>query len=79
MDREAEALLQALIDKEEAEAGERGVEHWYYEHLAVLYHERGDIEAEIAALERYAGRQPASESLGAMMRERLATARRDGR
>ena len=38
--REAEILLEALIEKEEADADDGGVEHWYYEHLAVLYDER---------------------------------------
>ena len=75
MDREAEALLEALIDREEEEAGEKGVEHWYYEHLAVLYHERGEAENEIGVLERYAARPHASEKMSAMMAQRLAAAK----
>ena len=76
MDREAETLLQALIDREEGEAAGKGVEHWYYEHLAALYHERGDDGAEIEILERYGRQQPASEAMAAMMAQRLETAQR---
>jgi hypothetical protein len=75
MEREAETLLETLIDKEESEAGEMGVEHWYYEHLAVLHHERGDHDAEIRVLERYANQRHSSEKMAAMMAERLAAAR----
>ena len=74
-DRQAETLLEALIEKEEADAGQRGVEHWYYEHLAVLYDERGDYHAEVRVLERYAKQRPASPAMATMMAERLADAR----
>lgn len=73
-DRQAETLLEALIEKEEADAGD-GVEHWYYEHLAVLYDQRGDYDAEVRVLERYAKQRPTSPSMAAMMAERLAAAR----
>ena len=74
-DREAETLLEALIEKEEADARDSGIEHWYYEHLAVLYDQRGDYDAEVRVLERYAKQRPTSPSMAAMMAERLAAAR----
>jgi hypothetical protein len=58
---QAEQLLLELIDATEAEAAAQGegwgVAPWYYEQLAILYSKRGNAEAEIVLLERFA-RQP---------------------
>lgn len=72
---EAENLLQALIDR--AETDGLPVEHWFYEHLAVLYHEQGDHVREVATLERYLGRAPASAAMSEMMKRRLEKARQE--
>jgi len=55
-DVEAEALLLKLIDAVEQEADSKawGVAPWYYKQLAVLYRKRGDLDAEVAVLERFA-------------------------
>ncbi|MPZ22628.1 MAG: hypothetical protein GEU28_03610 [Dehalococcoidia bacterium] len=76
-DQEAEELLIALIEKGEAARAGPGwmVEHWYYEHLASLYADRGDREGEVATLERYLGQAPASGRMAAMMSQKLAAAR----
>jgi predicted Zn-dependent protease len=74
-DRQAEELLKALIDSTEEAAAGGPVEHWLYEHLAVLYLERGDPRPAVEVLERYARQQPTSQRMAAMMARRLDDAR----
>jgi hypothetical protein len=52
---EAEILLVALIKAVEVEnfVERLGVAPWYYEQLAILYHDRKDYAAEIAVVKRY--------------------------
>lgn len=74
---EAEVFLLALIERTEREADGGPTEHWFYEHLAVLYHERGDHASEAGTLERYAAQAPASPRMAAMMARRLETVRNE--
>jgi tetratricopeptide (TPR) repeat protein len=52
---QARPLLEALLTVIEAENYSEGfgVDLWYYEQLANIYHAQGDYTAEIGVLERY--------------------------
>ena len=68
-----EGLLQACVDATEAETHAEGfgVAPAYYERLAVLYRERGDHDAEVGILERFAAQQHAPGVKPARLLERL--------
>ncbi|MEX2238306.1 MAG: hypothetical protein WEB00_12310 [Dehalococcoidia bacterium] len=68
----AEGLLLELIRSAEAEPDSPPVEHWFYEHLAVLYMERGNQAAAVEVIDRYLSRPAASAKMRAMMEERRA-------
>ena len=76
-DGQAEVVLNNAIDKLEGHVNDEPVEHWFYEHLAVLYHERGDHTAEVGVLERFARQKPASAKMADMMATRLEAARNE--
>jgi hypothetical protein len=52
---EAQTLLLELVEATEAESRARNwvVAPWYYEQLAISYRKSGDIDGEVAILERY--------------------------
>ena len=61
---EYEAAVQLLVELVEATEAEdamdrMGVAPWYYEQLAILHRKKGDLDGEIAILERYACQQHA--------------------
>lgn len=74
---EAEKLLLELIDATEAEAraNDWGVAPWYYEQLAISYRKRGDIQSEIAVLDRFARQRHSPGGKPPQLLERLAKAR----
>lgn len=75
---EAVALLGHLIDATENEARHNtghGVAPWYYEQLAIIHTKRGDFDAEVSILERYAAQPHAPGTKPPKMAERLAKAR----
>lgn len=74
---EAETLLLELVDAREREARREGwgVAPWYYEQLAISYRKRGDVQSEIAVLERFARQQHAPGLKPSQLLERLAKAR----
>jgi hypothetical protein len=56
---EAAELPGHLVDATENEARNNagcGVAPWYYEQLAIIHAKRGDVDAEVAILERYAAK-----------------------
>ncbi len=55
---EAQKLLLELVDATEAEARAQkwAIAPWYYQQLAISYRKSGDLNGEIAILERYARR-----------------------
>lgn len=78
-DPRLEQLLLRLVDATEADAraNEWGVAPWYYEELAILYRKRGDREAEIEILERFAAQAHAPGVTPPRLLERL-TKLKDG-
>jgi hypothetical protein len=72
-----ERLLRGCVDATEAESRAEGfgVAPAYYERLAVFYRKRGDHDAEVAILERFAAQRHAPGVKPAKLLERLARAR----
>ncbi len=69
----AEELLLHLVDATEAqnELDDGGVAPWYYEKLAILYHEQNNLQKEINILERFAKQRHAPGVIPARLAERL--------
>lgn len=76
-DEAAERLLLELVEATELEARAegRGVAPWYYEQLAILYRKAGDLEREVAILERYARQEHAPGVMPSRLLQRLRKAR----
>lgn len=76
---EAIDLLGHLVDATEEEARFEGpgwgVAPWYYEQLATIHRKRGDLDAELAILERYAGEPHAPGARPPKLMARLDQAR----
>lgn len=76
----AEALLLALIEavEEESVKAGLGVAPWYYEQLAIVRRKRGDLDGEVAVLERFAAmpHAPGASTLRVLARLEDARARR---
>jgi hypothetical protein len=71
-------LLGHLVNATENEARNNpgwGVAPWYYEQLAMIYAEHGDVDAEVAILERYAAQPHAPGAKPRHMAARLEKAR----
>lgn len=75
---EAVDLLGQLVAATENEARRNagwGVAPWYYEQLAIIHAKRGESDAELEILERYAEQPHAPGNSPAKMTERLKKAR----
>ncbi len=77
----AEVLLLALIEATEAESAAEGhgVAPWYYEQLALIRRKRGDLDGEVAILERFAAKPHAPGVKPPKLLARLDDARRSSR
>lgn len=73
----AQELLLQLVDATEAEArvDGYGVAPWYYEQLAISYRKGGELEKEVAILERYATQRHAPGASPPKLLERLEKAK----
>lgn len=74
-DAEAESLLLEMVEATEAESG-MGVAPWPYEQLAIIYAKRGDLDGEIAILERFAKQRHAPGVKPPKLLERLEKKRK---
>ena len=76
-DEDAERLLLELVEATEAEAAAEGfgVAPWYYEQLAITYRKRGNLDGEIAILERFERQHHAPGTMPPRLLERLEKAR----
>ena len=75
---DAVELLGHLVDATENESRNNagwGVAPWYYEQLAIIHAKRGDVDAEVAILERYAAQAHAPGAKPPLMAARLEKAR----
>ncbi|WBQ05606.1 hypothetical protein [Kribbella sp. CA-293567] len=70
-------LLTNLVAATEAEsrANACGVAPWYFEQIAVIHRQRGDLRAELAILERYAEQRKAPGAGPAKLSARLERVR----
>ncbi len=77
----AEVLLLALIEATEAESRAEGcgVAPWYYEQLAIVRRKRGDLDGEVAILERFAAKPHAPGVSPPKLLARLDDAKRSPR
>ncbi|QWC86415.1 hypothetical protein KLP28_06965 [Nocardioidaceae bacterium] len=72
-------LLTHLMDATEAEAAHQG-KQWgvapsYYEQAAIIYRKNGDLDAEVAVLERFAAQPHAPGSKPPQLSQRLSRAK----
>ncbi len=74
---DAETLLLALLDavEEESRTKHVGVAPWYYEQLAIIRRKLGDLDGEVAVLERFAAQTHAPGAATPIVLERLEDAR----
>ena len=72
---EALDILDGCIRVEEAHSG--GVAPWYYEQTAIIHRKRGDRNAEIAVLQRFAAQQHSPGAKPPKLLERLAKLQAD--